>query len=271
MGTGPAPLPPGPIQLRWRQAGVGRPLVLMHCFPLDGRIHDPQLEAARDGTLHARVIVPDLPGFGESPFPEPPPDVLEIGALAGALSRLLRDLDLGPAVIGGVAIGGYIAIELAAQSPELVRALVLMGDKAAPDPQGMATRRDEVARLALEKGSRVAADTLAVAPLGPKAGEAARARMHELISSEDPRAIAALVRGLALRPDPTPELEALQVPVLVIHGMDDPFTSVADARRLAEVIPRAQLVELPDVGHIAPLEAPDQVTAALEAFMAGLP
>lgn len=95
--------------------------------------------------------------------------------------------------------------------------------------------------------------------------------MHELIAAVDPRAIAGLVRGLAKRPDPTLALSALKVPTLVIAGTADPFTPIAEARRLAALVPTSVLVELDGIGHIAPLEAPDSVNAALRDFLANLP
>ena len=258
------------IELRWREAGAGALLVLVHGFPVDGRVFDGQLAAAGAGTLSARLVCPDLPGFGATPLPEPAPDVLEVGVLAEVLADLLRRLSGRPAVIGGVAIGGYVAIELAARHPSLVRGLVLMGDKAAPDSAAMAPRREDVARLALERGSAAVADELAEQPLGADAGADARAAMWSMIAAADPRGIAALVRGLARRPDPTPALKGLRVPVLIIGGSVDPFTPPAEIRRLAALIPGAQLVVLPGVGHLAALEAPERVNQALDAFMAGL-
>ncbi|MGH2406840.1 MAG: alpha/beta fold hydrolase [Candidatus Limnocylindrales bacterium] len=259
------------IELRWREAGAGDPLVLVHGFPVDGRVFDGQLAAAGAGTLRARLVCPDLPGFGATPLPHPAPEVLEIEVLAEGLADLLRHLAARPAVVGGVAIGGYIAIELAARHPEAVRGLVLMGNRAAPDSPAMAPKREEVARLALDAGSAAVADELASQPLGPDASADVRERVRSMIVAADPLGIAALVRGLARRPDPTPALEGLRVPVLVIGGSLDPFTPPAEATRLTGLIPGARLVELTGVGHHAPLEAPDRVTAAINAFMASVP
>jgi pimeloyl-ACP methyl ester carboxylesterase len=258
-------------ELQWREAGAGDLLVLVHGFPVDGHVFDAQLTEASAGGLRARLVCPDLPGFGATPLPEPAPETLEVGAMAEALAELVHRLVAGPAVIGGTAIGGYIAIELAARYPELVRGLVLMGNKAAPDSPAMAPKREAVARLALDTGSEAVADELAEQPLGADASADVRERVRAMIINADPRGIAALVRGLARRPDPTPALERLSVPVLVIGGSADPFTPPAETARLAGLIPNAQLVELAGVGHLAPLEAPDAVNTALDQFMAGLP
>jgi pimeloyl-ACP methyl ester carboxylesterase len=191
--------------------------------------------------------------------------------LAESLANAIVRTCAGPVVAGGVAIGAYVCVELARSHPELVRALVLSGAKAAPDSPTMLPQREAVARMALEQGSVAVADELAQHPLGPDATDEQRERIHDLIAAADPRAIAALVLGLARRPDPTPVLAALTVPVLVIAGSADPFVPLAESQRLAEVIPDGRLVTLDGVGHIAPLEAPDEYTAALGEFLTTLP
>ncbi len=113
------------LDLRYRAAGSGRPLVLLHAFPVDGRLYDAQLSAADAGRIKARLIAVDLPGFGGSPLPEPAPDLLSVEQIADALAELLVREGWDGAVVGGVAFGGYSAIELAARRPDLVSGLVL--------------------------------------------------------------------------------------------------------------------------------------------------
>ena len=91
-----------------------------------------------------------------------------------------------------------------------------------------------------------------------------------MIASAEPAGIAGLVLGLAQRPDPTEMLRALEMPALVIGGTADPFVPVGETERLAKTIPNATLVMLDGIGHLAPLEAPDQFPRALRTFVAGL-
>src|SRR5688572_14016576 len=218
--------------LTFREAGKGRPVILLHGFPVDGRLFGPQLSAAEVGRIDARLIAVDLPGFGGTPLPEPAPDVILVEDLAESVADLIGREGLDGAVVGGVAIGGCVAVELAARQPELVSALILMGLTPAPDSPKMAPQREETAQLALTQGSRVAADELHAKPLGPQADGAVRAKMHEMISAADPRAIAALVRGLARRPDPAAAMPRLTVPTLVIAGEMDPFSPLNDVKRV---------------------------------------
>jgi pimeloyl-ACP methyl ester carboxylesterase len=259
------------IELRYRSAGEGRPIVLLHGFPVDGRMFDGQLSAAEVGRIEGRLIAVDMPGFGATPLPDPAPDVLTVEELAESVAGLIQREGWAPAVVGGVAIGAYVAIELAARHPELVAALVLMGPKPAPDSPSLADQRESTAQLALRDGSTVVADTLHAKPLGPQADGAVKAKMHKMIADADPRGIAALIRGIARRPDPSPAMAALQMPVQVIAGEKDPFSPLADVKRVAQIIPRASLVVIPGIGHMAPIEAQLSVTRALASFVRRLP
>jgi pimeloyl-ACP methyl ester carboxylesterase len=64
-----------------------------------------------------------------------------------------------------------------------------------------------------------------------------------------------------------PLYESMDVPTLILWGDSDSVTPVAQGRDLAKLIPAAKLVELPGVGHIPAMEAPDQFDAALLAFL----
>jgi pimeloyl-ACP methyl ester carboxylesterase len=259
------------IGLRYRSAGEGRPIILLHGFPVDGRLFDGQLLAAGVGRIKGRLIAVDLPGFGATPLPDPAPDVLTVEQLAESVAALILNEGWAPAVVGGVAIGGYVAIELAARHPGLVAGLVLMGPKPAPDSPHMAPQREETARMALDQGATVVADELHAKPLGPQADGAVKAQMHKMIAESDPRGIAALVRGIARRPDPAPVLPRLAMPALVIAGEKDPFSPLADVTRVAELLPNAELVVLKGVGHMMPVEVPVSVTSAVARFVDRLP
>ena len=255
------------FDLTWKEAGAGRPVILLHGFPVDGRLFGGQLSAAEAGRIAARLIAVDMPGFGTTPLPDPAPDVMTVEDLAEAVAALIVRKRLDGAVVGGVAIGGYVAIELAARHPDLVEALVLMGPKPAPDSPNMAPQREETAQMALTRGSTVVADELHAKPLGPQADAAVKAKMHEMVAAADPRAIAALVRGIARRPDPAVVMPSLAMRALVIAGEMDPFSHLEDVKRVAQLMPNASLIVLKGIGHMAPLEAPLAVTHALASFV----
>jgi pimeloyl-ACP methyl ester carboxylesterase len=242
-------------------------VVLLHGFPIDGRLFGAQLSAAEVGRIKARLLAVDFPGFGQSPLPEPAPDVMTVEELADAVADLIEREGWDGAVVGGVAIGGYVAIELAARRPDLVGALFLMAPKPAPDAAAMAAGREATAQLALTEGSSVVADELHAKSLGPQADGAVKEKMRSMIADADPRGIAALIRGIARRPDPSVVMPSITVRTLVIAGEMDPFSKLEDVKRVVTIMPNASLIVLKGIGHMAPIESPLAVTHALASFV----
>ena len=94
--------------------------------------------------------------------------------------------------------------------------------------------------------------------------------LRRMMLATDPRAIAAALRGMAARPDSTPLLSAIRVPTLVMVGEHDAISPPSEMRRMAEAIPGAKFVVIPDAGHMAPMENPQAVSEAIANFVAGL-
>ena len=95
-------------------------------------------------------------------------------------------------------------------------------------------------------------------------------RLQSVMMSNDPRGIAAASLGMAERPDMTAELGRIGCPTLVIVGEQDVISPAAEMRGIAEAIPGSKYVEIPEAGHMSPMEAPAAVNAAIGAFLAGL-
>src|SRR4051794_22177003 len=136
-------------------------LVLLHAFPVDARIFDPVRDALSGAT---RLLTPDLAGFGGSPLPAQPPS---IDALADEVVRTLDDLGIASAVIGGVSMGGYVALAFARRHPSRLRGLVLASTRAGADAPAGRERRERIAKTVLEEGSvRVVREEVAPGLLG---------------------------------------------------------------------------------------------------------
>ena len=80
--------------------------------------------------------------------------------------------------------------------------------------------------------------------------------------------MAAAQRALATRPDCTPWLSEIRVPTLLIVGEHDVISTPAEMQGMAAAIPGARCVVIPNAGHMAPLEQPEPVNAALREFLA---
>ena len=136
------------MDLAYADEGPGPVVVLLHGFPLSRAMWEEQL--AGIGSIY-RVIAPDLRGFGESPVPE---GVYTMDAMADDVVELLETLDImGPVVVGGLSMGGYVALSLAARYPTRVRALILMDTRAGADTPEAAQGREATARAVLADDS----------------------------------------------------------------------------------------------------------------------
>ena len=92
--------------------------------------------------------------------------------------------------------------------------------------------------------------------------------LRERILATSPQAIADALHGLAARADSRPTLAEVRVPTLVLVGAEDVLTPPAESEAMAAAIPGARLEVVPRAGHLANLERPDAVNAALAAFLA---
>jgi 3-oxoadipate enol-lactonase len=231
-------------------------LLLIHAFPLDARMWEPQL-----GSLGARlpVIAPHLPGLGGTEGPE----VLTMTLAAEHCLRALDEAGVDTAIVCGLSMGGYVAFELWRGARPRVAALVLANTRAEPDtPEGAAARRALAERLQAE-----GLDFLVEEPpplLSEDAPADLRARVEAWIADQTPAAIAAASLGMAERPDSVPDLPGIDVPTLVITGTADRLIPPDVTAGIAERVPGAELLRIESAGHLSNLEAAEAFNTALD-------
>ena len=149
------------MELAYREAGTGTPLVLLHAFPLSSNMWLEQ----RDGlAARCRVITPDQRGFGGSPLGDDPP---ALDTAADDIAELLDRLDLDRVVLGGLSMGGYVAMAFMRRHPDRIAALILADTKAAADADaGKANRERIAAAVESDESSTVLVDEVLPALLG---------------------------------------------------------------------------------------------------------
>ena len=253
-------------------AGAGRPLVLLHGFPLDHRMWEAQAPLAD----HLRLVAPDLRGFGASAAAGP---ATSVEALADDVAALLEALHVAePAVVCGLSMGGYVAQHVAVRHPDRVAALVLVDTKLEADsPEARAARADlagKVGRL----GQGILADAmiprlLAASPAardlpGRAAAEAALKRM---ILEQPVASIQGALAALGARPDMTDAMRRVRVPTLLVVGAEDAITPPDCLERAEAILPCARLLIVPAAGHMAPLEQPAVFNSAVLEFLRAPP
>src|ERR1051326_7179348 len=115
------------IQLTYTDTGVGRPIVLIHGYPFNRALWTEQIPALSNSN---RIIAPDLRGFGES---DASSEISTMSSLAADVAALMDHLQIPRATIGGLSMGGYVALAFYKQFPSRVRALILADPRASSD------------------------------------------------------------------------------------------------------------------------------------------
>ena len=250
--------------MSFREFGEGDPVVLLHAFPLDSRMFEPQAQALAG---LKRFITPDYPGFGRSPRAPAQPDVRYY---AEGVRGLLDRLELERVVLGGFSMGGYVAFECLRLFPERVSGLILANTRAEPDSEDTKENRREMARRVAEEGVGVLIELQMKRLLSPntlKNNERVVEKVRAMILESNPNGVVAALGAMRERPDSAPLLGKIEVPTLVIGGEEDGISSPEVMGAMAEQIPNSRHVNLPGAGHLANLEAPEGFNAALKEFL----
>jgi pimeloyl-ACP methyl ester carboxylesterase len=185
-------------------------------------------------------------------------------------AALLDHLGVAKAVVGGCSMGGYAALAFVRRHPQRLGGLVLQDTRAGADTEEGKAGRAALAAKVLAEGSAAAASAFLPKLLGEtthRERAALVASLRERILASSPQAIADALHGLAARADSRPMLAEVGVPTLVLVGAEDVLTPPAESEAMAAAIAGARLEVVPRAGHLANLERPDAVNAALRAFL----
>ena len=243
------------IQLAYTRKGNGKPLVLVHGYPLDHTIWDevvPLLENDFD------MIIPDLRGFGQSDVVE---SQYKIADMAADIAGLLDHMGIEKTAIAGHSMGGYVSLAFARAYPQRVLGLGLVASQAPADPPERVQGRYDAAAEIMKTGVEPVAESMS-AKLTPD--ERVQAYVRGLIAAQQPAGLAGALKAMAERDDSTSVLSTFKFPVVIVHGDADELIPVQRAQDIKAAIPHAILKELPGVGHMPMKENPKATAAALK-------
>lgn len=255
------------FDLAYDDEGTGDvPLVLLHGFPLDRTVWADQVAGLSSVT---RVIAPDLRGFGQSRSDVP----FTLDTLADDVHSLLRHLDVPRAVVAGLSMGGYVLAAYARLFGGTLAGAAFVDTKADADTADAKAARNKMIEQAGKYGSAAVAQTMLPKMLAP-ARVAAKgplvARLTKVMEACPPLTIQHACAAMRDRPDANDLLPQLNLPAAVIVGDADATIPVAVADAMASKLPRGSLHVIKGAGHMVPIEAPEQVNAALRTLMAGV-
>ena len=247
---------------------IDLPVLLIHGFPFDAAMWRHQVAALS----RWERIVPDLWGAGLVNIPASA-GPYSLADQATGLVGTLDSLDVDEVVVCGLSMGGYIVFELLRAFPTRVRAAILCSTKATADTPEAKRGRDTMAATAEREGPGAIAAELVPKLLGRVTRERQPAVVREVTTMIERQPVHGMVVTLCAlrdRPDSTSLLGQIRIPVLVIAGDDDPIAPAEGMEEMARAIPGAQFTVIPGAGHLSPLEQPQAVNDALNAFLAQL-
>ncbi len=257
------------FEIAYLEGGSGEPLVLVHGFGAD---KDNFTQISRLLTRHYRVVIPDMPGFGESSKPTDVTYTIDEQALR--LDQFLTAIGVEGTHLGGSSMGGWTVLQYATLFPQKTRSLWLLA------PAGVETAKlSEVREIYAKTGKmplivdriedypalmEVVMNHPPFLPQGIKSVLAERAfNNRELLKK--------IMSGLHGVSTPSEQLASqVNAPTLIVWGDHDRVLDVSGATILNQAIAGSQLIVMPDIGHLPMLEAPAQAAADYLKFRASL-
>jgi 3-oxoadipate enol-lactonase len=257
------------IEMAYEDVGSGPAVVLLHGYPFNRSMWREQVETLRE---HYRVITPDLRGHGETSATQEEPAT--IAEMAQDVAALLDELEIKRVVLGGLSMGGYVALAFYRRfGQERVRALILADTRSQADTTEARRNREEQAGKILKHGMSIIIDDFLKKVLTPETlsqKPEITERVRRMVVTTKPQGAAAALRAMAVREDQTDFLPEIVVPTLIIVGSEDQLTPPADAGMMHRAIHGSRLQIIEGASHLSNLERPAEFNRALNNFLDAL-
>jgi 3-oxoadipate enol-lactonase len=250
------------IDLYYESAGQGQPVLLIHGLGSSTRDWEYQMPAF--STLY-QVVALDVRGHGQS---DKPPGPYSIPLFATDTAELIRSLELGPSHIVGISMGGMIAFQLAVDTPDLVRSLVIVNSGPEIIPRSLRDRLNVLQRILLVRifGMRKIGEFLG-SRLFPKPEQEPLLQMFiERWAENDQRAYLESTRGI-VGWSISDQLQTIVCPTLVVAS-DEDYTPISAKKSYVERLPRGELVVIEDARHAVTAERPEDFNKVVLDFLA---
>lgn len=238
--------------------GAGKAVIFLHAFALD---HSIWLPVAVQLKENARVVLPDLRGHGRSPAPQ---ENYTMRGMAEDIEKIMDDLSIEKAVLAGNSMGGYISLAFALHFPERLAGLALVASHVYADPpEKRAARLADMEKLKQTPVAKVLNAMPEKLSRTPSVVEPCR----EIISVNNPAGMIGALAAMAERPDMADFFAGLSGPYIIIAGQEDQFIPIEQSRKMAGLMKKPSLVEIPEAGHLPMLDQPQQTYRALQDFL----
>lgn len=256
------------IEMAYDDMGKGPAVILIHGFPLNRKMWEPQLLPIAEAGF--RIIAPDLRGFGES---DAPAGSYSMDVFADDVIALLDALDIDKAVVGGMSMGGYVLMNLMERYPDRVRAACFIATRANADDELARERRTALAAEAERLGSNPITKFFAELLFAPGTSEKNPRMIAEVTAwmrSANPRGLAGGLIAMRDRKDYTADLPSFKIPSLVIAATEDRAAPREVAQVLIDGLPGCPSKVIENAGHMLNMEQPEIFNQTLIDFLRSL-
>ncbi len=258
------------VRLHYLDEGTGPEVVVFsHGYLLDHRHFLPQIEALSG---QYRCLAYDHRGHGQSQVSS---SGYEMESLYEDAVGFIEALECAPCHFVGLSTGGFVGLRLGLRRPDLLRSLALLDTSAHPERLRSRLRYGALFGLVRLAGYRPVKQTVLKLLLGPVMLNDPGRRDEVVewgrrLTSNDRMAMVRFGRGIIRRAGVLDRLGDLRTPTLVLVGEHDAVTPPSRSKRMAAAIPDAELVVVPNSGHLSAVEQPAAVSSALQAFLSAV-
>ena len=244
----------------FKSRGEGPAVILLHGFCESHAIFDGLIDAL---SQNYRVICPDLPGHGGTPWDQ---GMRSMDEAAFWLRDLMDALALEQVCLVGHSMGGYIAAAFATFFPERLNALGMLHTTALADTETRKRNRSKAIQF-IEKNGVAPFLEVFVQSLFHTPQPEWIALMEEITAKTNPDAVLAFTQIMRDRPDRSEVIRGLEIPVMYITGAKDALVSPERSAEELQHMPLAILKRMPEASHMGMFEAKDKVLDALNSLM----
>jgi pimeloyl-ACP methyl ester carboxylesterase len=252
------------MKLTFEDIGSGKPVVLIHAFPLSSKMWKSQAELLIENGF--RVILPDLPGFGNN---DEISNRYSMDEMALQVLQILDSLNINKAIIGGLSMGGYVLFNLCRLASEKFAALIFCDTTYLADTEEKRTSRFDLISKIEKQGANALIENMLpnlISDDTKQNNPQLVKELEDIFSKVKPAAATNALLSMAERKNNSLILDKISVPTLLIFGEFDKVTNLENAQEMNQLIPESELVVIERAGHFSNLEQPEKFNEALLDF-----
>ena len=256
------------FKISYNDLGEGTvPIIFLHGFPFDKTMWSNQLEVLK---ANNRVIAVDIRGFGKSEDEITP---LSMELFTEDLILFMEELNIERAVLCGLSMGGFIALDAVKRFPEYFDALILCDTQCIADSSEVKEKRLATIEEIKNDGSKAFKEKFVKSVFHTETLTNKPGLVDELrsvVNANSDRVINAGLQALADRSETCSILENITIPTLIICGREDEVTPLAQSEAMHKSIKNSELRIIDNAGHVSNLESPVEFNSYINEFLTTL-